>query len=89
MSRPDSGYPMEIGVATPFLRSRPGLFWLGRREVATWIFGVATWKSHCGQKRGRDMKLMLRHRVVFRRVATWPWQGLGQSGRDLDFDVAT
>ena len=63
-------------------------------EVATQIFGVATWKSHCGQKRGRDMKLMSRHRVGSRRrpglgVATWPGQGLGQSGRDLDFDVVT
>ena len=41
-------------------------------------FGVATWKSHYGQKRGRDMKSMSRHRVVSRRsrqgtdVATWP-----------------
>ena len=40
-------------------------------------FGVATWKSHCGQKRCRDMKLMSRHRVVSRRsrprneVTTW------------------
>ena len=33
-------------------------------------FGVATWKSHCVQKRGRDMKLMSRHRLVSRRVAT-------------------
>ena len=33
--------------------------------------GVATWKSHCGQKRGRDMKLMSRHRLVSREVATW------------------
>ena len=24
-------------------------------------FGVATWKSHCGQKRRRDIILMLRH----------------------------
>ena len=24
-------------------------------------FGVATWKSHCGQKRCRDMDLMSRH----------------------------
>ena len=39
-------------------------------EVTTWIFGVVTWTSHCGQKRGRDMKLMSRHRVVSRRVAT-------------------
>ena len=23
--------------------------------------GVATWKSHCGQKRSRDMDLMSRH----------------------------
>ena len=36
MSRHGSACPMEIGVATPFFRSRPGLFWLGRREVATW-----------------------------------------------------
>ena len=36
MSRHGSAYPMEIGVATPFLRSRPGRFWLSRREVATW-----------------------------------------------------
>ena len=36
-------------------------------------FGVATWKSHYGQKRGRDMKLMSRHRLVSRRVATWFW----------------
>ena len=41
-------------------------------------FGVATWKSHCGQKRGRDMKLMSQHRLVSRRsrhgtdVAIWP-----------------
>ena len=30
-------------------------------------FGVATWKSHCGQKRGRDMKLMSRHKLVSKR----------------------
>ena len=30
-------------------------------------FGVATWKSHCGQERGRDMKLMSRHRLVSKR----------------------
>ena len=36
-------------------------------------FGVATWKSHCGQERGRDMKLMSRHRLVSRRVTTWFW----------------
>ena len=34
-------------------------------------FGVATWKSHYGYKRGRHMKLMSRHRLVSRRVATW------------------
>ena len=73
MSLPDSGCPMEIGVATPFLWLQPGLFWLGRREVAIWIFCVATWKSHCVQKRGRDMKLMSRHRIISRRVATWFW----------------
>ena len=36
-------------------------------------FGVATWKSHCGQERSRDMKSMSRHRLVSRRVATWFW----------------
>ena len=36
-------------------------------------FCVATWKSHCGHKRGRDIKLMSRHRVASRRVATWCW----------------
>ena len=36
-------------------------------------FGVATWKSHCGQERGRDMNLMSRHRLVSRRVAIWLW----------------
>ena len=41
-------------------------------------FGVVTWKAHCGQKRCRDMKLMSRHRVASRRVATWFWC------RDLD-----
>ena len=25
-------------------------------------FGVATWKSHYGQERGRDMETMSRHR---------------------------
>ena len=35
MSRHGSGWPMEIGVVTPFLRSRPRWFWFGRREVAT------------------------------------------------------
>ena len=40
-------------------------------------FGVATWKSHYGQERSRDMKSMSRHRLVSRRsrprnkVATW------------------
>ena len=40
-------------------------------------FGVATWKSHCGQERSRDMKSMSRHRLVSRRsrprneIATW------------------
>ena len=40
-------------------------------------FGVATWKSLCGQERSRDMKSMSRHRLVSRRsrprneVATW------------------
>ena len=42
-------------------------------------FGVATWKSHCGQERSRDMKSMSRHRVASRRVATWFWH------RDLDW----
>ena len=43
-------------------------------------FGVTTWKVHCGQKRSRDIKLMSRHRVASRRVATWfgvvTWIGL-------------
>ena len=55
---------------------------VGGRDLA---FGVATWKFHCGQKRGRDMKSMSRHRLVSRRVATWfdvaTWSGLS--------DVAT
>ena len=41
-------------------------------------FGGATWKAHCGQKRCRDRKLMSRHKVTSRRVATWFWC------RDLD-----
>ena len=48
-------------------------------------FGVTTWKSHCGQKRGYDMKLMSRHRLVSRRVATWFWvsrPGLGLGRRN-------
>ena len=50
----------------------------------TWatVGEVATWKSHCGQKRGRDMKLISRHRFVSRKVATW--LGLGRRN-----DVAT
>ena len=44
-------------------------------------FGVATWKSHYGQKQGRDMKLMSGHRLVSKRVATWfgiaTWLGVG------------
>ena len=49
-------------------------------------FGVATWKSYYGQKRGRDMKLMSRHRLVSKRsrhgtdVATWP---VGKRSRDM------
>ena len=45
-------------------------------------FDVATWKSHCGQERGRDMKTMSRHRLVSRRVATW--LGAGQEKRCRD-----
>ena len=46
-------------------------------------FYVVTWKSHYVQKLGRDMKLMSRHRLVSRRVATWflmsrPGLGLGR-----------
>ena len=47
---------------------------MGGRDLE---FGVATWKSHCGQERGRDMKLMSRHRLVYKRsrhgteVTTW------------------
>ena len=58
-------------------------------------FGVATWKSHFGQKQGRDMKLMSRHRVASRRVATWFWccdLAWGWAGETVSrprFEVAT
>ena len=46
-------------------------------------FGVATWKSHCGQELGRDMKTMSRHRLVSRRgrdliLVLRPGLGLGK-----------
>ena len=47
---------------------------MGGRDLE---FGVATWKSHCGQKRRRDIDLMLRHGRQCGRsrhgfdVATW------------------
>ena len=49
---------------------------LGGRDLE---FGVATWKSHCVQKRGRDMKLMSRPGLG---VATW--LGTGQEKRCRD-----
>ena len=52
-------------------------------------FGVATWKPHCGQKRGRDMKLMSRHRLVSRRVAIWFWVLRPDLGLGRRNDVAT
>ena len=52
--------------------------WVAVWEVATWIFGVTTWKAHYGQKRCRDMNLMSRNRVAYNWVATWFWC------RDLD-----
>ena len=55
------------------LRSRRGMAFLSSVGGRDLDFGVATWKSHCGQKRGRNMKLMSRHRLVSRRVATWLW----------------
>ena len=44
--------------------------WAAVWEVATWNFGVATWKTHVGRNVCRDMKLMSRHKVASRRVAT-------------------
>ena len=65
------------GLATGGLASRPrflgpdkGVQLREQRLVVTWIVGVVTWKSYYGQKRGRDMKFISRHRVVSRRVAT-------------------
>ena len=57
-------------VATSFLRSRHGRQW-GRSRHEFLVSRPG--KSHCGQKRGRDMKLMSRHRLVSRKVATWFW----------------
>ena len=53
-------------------------------------FGVVTWKSLCGQERGRDMKLMSRHRLVSKRsrheieVATWSALVGQKRCRDID-----
>ena len=56
-------------------------------------FGVATWKSHYGQKRGRDMKSMSPHGLVSRGggggVATWVGAGQEERCRDPLFEVAT
>ena len=58
-------------------------------------FGVASWKSHCGQERGRDMKSMSRHRLVSKRVATWfycrdlAWGWVGETVSRPRFEVAT
>ena len=60
-----------------FLRLRPGLFWLGRREVATW-----DWR--------RDLAWSPRRSRPGSDVATWPGQGLGQFGvATWSFKVAT
>ena len=53
---------------------------MGGRDLE---FGVATWKSHCGQELGRDMKTMSRHRLVSRRgrdliLVSRPGLGLGR-----------
>ena len=52
-------------------------------------FGFATSKSHCGQKRGRDMKLMSRHRVIFRRIATWIVMSRPRPSAVGQFGIAT
>ena len=58
---------------------------MGGRDL---VYGVATWKFHCGQERSHDMKSMSRHRLVSRRVATWfgvaTWLGAGQEKRCCD-----
>ena len=79
MSRPGWIGDRRFGVATKVFGSRQGRFMRGTEAGRDLDFGVATWKSHCGQKRGRDIKLMSRHRVASRRVATWFWC------RDLDW----
>ena len=33
-----------------FLGRDKGVLWGEQRLVATWNFGVVTWKSHCGRK---------------------------------------
>ena len=63
----------RFGVATKVFGSRQGRSVRGTDAGRDLEFGVATWKSHRGQKRGRDIKLMSRHRVASRRVATWLW----------------
>ena len=59
-------------------------------EVATWVVvgAVTTLKYHCGQERGRDMKLMSRHRLVSRRsrpgMDVTTWLRVGQEKRCRD-----
>ena len=60
-SRPEMDVATWLELARLGLKSRHHFevtTWVAVGEVATWIFGVATWESHCGQKRGRDIKLM-------------------------------
>ena len=73
------------------LRSRSGVtFWSCDLKiwVVIWPFGIDVATSFLRsrqrwQKRGRDMKSMSRHRVVFRRVATWLKAGQEKQCRDL------
>ena len=54
-------------------------------------FGIATWKSHCGQERDRDMKLMSRHRLVSERsrhgIEVETWSALVGQKRRRDIDL--
>ena len=54
-------------------------------------FSVATWKSHCGQERGRDMKLMSRHRLASKRsrhgIEVAAWSSLVGQKRRRDIDL--
>ena len=56
MSRHGSAWLMEIGVATPFLRSRPSCFG-GAEGRSRHGIDVATWLGGLG---GRDLEVMSR-----------------------------